>query len=223
VSAEFVPASLLSRAVRWVHQVGPDGASAEVLLPDGRRITSTAVRGTLNRMVRLWPPPTYSRSPDGNYALQELLALYVSLLRCLPPPMLNRPSPQGLSGRMRYTPDWFVVAARAGFATVPYAASSRHEDGARDGDRSAELTGAVHHAVIVAAGRVFGDPVATKAAAAACRMARLAQVELLGLRLATTADGAAWFEAADLYPDLRTGGEQLVDHLADLVPAREPR
>lgn len=35
VPAELVPTSVLSGAIHWVHRVGPAGASAEVVLPDG--------------------------------------------------------------------------------------------------------------------------------------------------------------------------------------------
>lgn len=217
VPVELVSASMLSAATRWVHRVGPQGASAEIFLGDGRCIASAAVRGTLNRVAALWFPPAYLASQDGDYALQEVLAMHISLLHCLPPPVLNRPTPQGLTGRMRYTPDWLVLAAKAGFATVPYTISSRHEGSPPDQDRTAMPAGAARHAVIVAARRVFGDPIATRAAAAACRLACLAQVELVGLWLGATPDGAWWFEAADLYPDLRTGGAELLDHLAGLA------
>lgn len=224
VPAEFVPASVLSRAVRWGHRIGSEGASVEVVLPDGRCITSAAVRGTLNRMVGLWPAPDYVASPDSDYALQELLAMYVSLLQCLSAPVLNRPTSQGLSGRVRYTPDWLVLAARAGFATASYAVSSRGDDWCRDDDRL-QITipaAAKRHNVVVAAGRVFGDPLSARATAAACRLTMLAEVDLLGLRLATACDGGAWFEAADLYPDLRTAGGGLLDHLVGLAPGEPP-
>lgn len=217
VPAEFVPTSVLSGALRWVHRVDTCGASAEVLLPDGRVIDSATVRGTLNRVVGLWPPEAYFASADWDYAVQELLAMYLSLLQCLPSPVLNRPTPQGLSGRLRYTPEWFVLAARAGFATIPYAASTRDDFSAPT--IAAVPSGATRHSVIVAAGRVFGDPLDAAAAATACQLADLAELNLLGLQIATTPDGAAWFEAADLYPDLRTGGAEFLDHLAGLVPA----
>lgn len=220
VPVELVLTSVLSGAVRWAHRVGPAGASAEVVLPDGRMIATESVRGTLNRVVGLWPPAEFLASPDGDYAVQELLAMYLSLLQCLPAPVLNRPTPQGLSGRLRYSPDWFVLAARAGFVTIPYAASTR--DDAPPGGSPLGASGLVsadRHTVIVAAGQVFGDPISAAAAAAACRLAALAQVELLGLQLATAPDGAAWFESADLYPDLRAGGEQFLDHLGRLAPA----
>jgi hypothetical protein len=221
---ELVTSSVLSRAVRWVHRVDSEGASVEVLLSDGRRIVSNAVRGTLNRMVGPCLPPAYFSSPDGVYARTELLAMYVSLLRALPPPVLNRPGPQGLSGRMRYTPEWLVLAARAGFATQPYTVSSRpagrnHREVADD---LVALPGASRHQVIVAAGRAFGHQLSTGTAAAACQLASVADTELLGLRLAITDDGAAWFEAADLYPDLRTAGADLLDHLARAVAKEAP-
>src|SRR5215213_2932280 len=125
VPVEFVSTSVLSGAVRWIHRVDSSGASAEVILPDGRCIDSGTIRGTLNRVVSLSPPPTFFASPDGDYALQELLALYLSLLRCLPAPVLNRPSSQGLSGRIRSTLDWLVLASRAGLATRPYTVTSK--------------------------------------------------------------------------------------------------
>lgn len=215
VPAEFVPTSVLSGALRWVHRVDARGASAEVQLPDGRVIDTGAVRGTLNRVVGLWPPEVYFASPDGDYAVQELLAMYLSLLQCLSSPVLNRPTPQGLSGRLRYTPEWFVLAARAGFTTIPYAASTR--EGVPAHTTAAVPSDATRHTVIVAAGRVFGDPLDAAAAVTACQLADLADLNLLGLQIATTPDGAAWFEAADLYPDLRMGGAEFLDHLAGLA------
>lgn len=223
VPVEFVPASALSAAVRWIHRVGRDGASVEVLLRDGRLIDSRAVHGTLNRLVSVWPPAEYLATPDRDYALQELLALYLSLLHCLPTPVLNRPSPQGLSGRMRYTPEWLVLASRAGFATAPYAVSTATDGRRHRRDEPAyHRAPSTHHEVIVAAGRVFGDPVTPHVGAAACRLSRLAGMGLLGLVVATTADGAATFEAADLYPDLRSAGTDLLAHLAGLVDTKAP-
>jgi hypothetical protein len=121
---------------------------------------------------------------------------------------------------MRYNSEWFVLAARAGFATPPYAVSSRGADADLGGGPTDTVVPAQanHHSVIVAAGGVFGDRVSARAASAACRLAKLADVDLLGLRLATAEDGVVWFEAADLYPDLRTAGDGLVDHLVGLVP-----
>lgn len=215
VPAELVPTSVLSGALRWVHRVDTRGASAEVLLPGGRVIDTADVCGTLNRVVGLWPPEAYFASPDGDYAVQELLAMYLSLLECLPSPVLNRPTPQGLSGRLRYTPEWCVLAARAGFTTIPYTASTRNDVPART--TTAAPSGATRHTVIVAAGRVFGDPLDSAAAAMACQLADLADLNMVGLQIATTPDGAAWFEAADLYPDLRVGGAEFLDHLAGLA------
>jgi hypothetical protein len=219
LAVEFIPASALAHAVRLVHRVGPGATTAELLLADGRRVTSTKVRATLNRMLGPSSSPEWGRGPDSEYAMQEMLSLYVSLLRCLPGPILNPPSAQGLSGRLRYTPEWYVLAARSGFATRPFAVSS--EDGFDDSrDREvAPGTAARMHNVIVAADEVFGDPLSQADRAAACELARLAGLQLLGLHLATGSDGATWFEAADLYPDLRAGGVPLIDHLAQLVPA----
>lgn len=143
-------------------------------------IATTLVRGTLNIVVGMWPPAEFFTSPDGDYAAQELLAMYLGLLQCLPPPVLNRPNPQVLSGRLRYTPDWYVLAARAGFATIPDTASTREDTAPGDTPAAGALAAtAARHTVIVASGRVFGDPIGA-AAAAACKLAELANVELLG-------------------------------------------
>ena len=216
VAVELVPTRLLSAALRWNHRIGPDGASFAVDLPDGRCVESRAVHATLNRVVSLSPPSEYAASPDGEYALQELLALYLSLLRCLSPPVLNPSSPQGLAGRLRYAPEWTALASRAGFTTDPFRVASTEE---RTDPRTTDHSGrpaVLSQTLLVAAGRLFGNPVAPGVATAACRLASLAGVDLLGVQVATTADGTATFVSADLYPDLRPAGDALLDHLATL-------
>lgn len=216
VAVELVSTRLLSAALRWNHRVGLEGASFVVDLPDGRCVESRAVHATLNRVVSLSPPLEYAASPDGEYALQELLALYLSLLRCLSPPVLNPPTPQGLAGRLRYAPEWTALASLAGFTTTPFRVASteeRADAGTTDQSGPAAVSG---QTLLVAAGRLFGNPVAPGVATAARRLASLAGVGLLGLQVATTAEGTAAFVSADLYPDLRPAGDALLDHLATL-------
>jgi hypothetical protein len=216
LATQFVPASVFSRAVRWVHGVGPNGAYADITLADGRRISSAEVGGTLNRMLGLWPPDEYFSSPDSDYATQELLSMYVSLLQSLPAPILNPPTALGLSGRMRYPADWFVLAAEAGFETESYIMSTRNGFGTANGRNIAPAAASLWHKSIVLGDRVFGDPLSEPLAEAACRLARLAGVSVLGLNLLIHGDKAARFESADLYPDLRAGGTALIDYLAEL-------
>ena len=233
VPVELVTTSLLSAAVRWDHRVDSDGASLEVDLPDGRHLDSRSVGATLNRVTSLSPPARYFASPDGDYALQELLALYLSVLQCLPGPVLNRPSAQGLSGRMRYVPEWLVLAARAGFVTAPHTVSTASDD-ARGPSRPAGEQEWPTTDLLVAAGRVFGPaagppaagptaagpPVAERprVAAAARRLSELAGADILGIRVETTPD-AVRFGAVDARPDLSLGGDALLDHLAGLSTA----
>jgi hypothetical protein len=222
VAVEVVSTRALSAAVRWNHRVGRHGASVVADLPDGRRLDSNAVRATLNRVAALNPPVEYFVSPDGEYAQQELLALYLSLLHSLPGPVLNRPTPQGLSGRLRYAPEWAVLAARAGLGSRAFHVSTalaQPHAGAALSDRPVPSP----TLVIVAAGRLFPDGLPRAAAAAALRLAGLAGLDLVGFRLETTAEGTAMFEAADLHPDLRPAGDPLLDHLAALADAGAPR
>jgi hypothetical protein len=217
VRVETVTARMLSAAVRWVHVVADGGSWVEVSLADGRCIDSRRVGGALNRVLSLDPPLEYMVSPDGEYALQELFALYLSLLQSLPPPVLNRPTPQGLSGRVRNAPDWLVLAARAGLATEAYTLSSRQMFSAGAVARRARPYPVERLEVIVAGGRAFSSRESPEATAAAIRLADLAGVGVLGLHLTATADGGARFAAADLYPDLRRAGPALLDHLGDLA------
>lgn len=221
VHAELVTASDLSRAVRWVHRLDSSDAFVEVTLADGRSISSAEVRVTLNRLLGVWPPTAYAHSPDSDYALQELLAMYVSLLWCLQGPVLNRSSAQGLSGPARYTLEWMVLAARAGFAVRPHTMSSRAQDTPTP-ERWPRHESPVRR-VVVAAGRVFGEHLTGPAVASACRLADLAGTALLGINVAYTQNGTACFEGADLYPDLKAAGEELIDHIVTLADPQDRR
>jgi hypothetical protein len=233
--AELVTAEMLAHASRWVHMVGPGRVGAELLLPDGRLLEFNTVGATLNRLTGLELTRAFSVSPDREYALQEVFALYLSVLQCPRGPILNRPSPQGLSGRIRSVPEWLMLAATSGLATLPFCVSSHVDTSGQDATKTAhpdshcqpetmpDLAGASLQQIIVAAGEVFGaDNISRATADAARRLTKLAGVELLGLQLTMTDRGEAWFHAADLYPDLSIGRDPLLDHLEALLSTRVP-
>jgi hypothetical protein len=110
---------------RFEHRIGAAGASTVLELPTGQRIDTVEVNGTLNRLT--WPRMEVLRAVrrgDREYAVQELWAFWLSWLRTLPAPVLNPPSPAGLSGAQMDGSDW---DARAGRLGLPISAGGRAE------------------------------------------------------------------------------------------------
>jgi hypothetical protein len=200
-------------AARWAHRVGAGAASVEAELPDGRRICGEAVRGVLNR---LYTPPDdllpLVAPDDRDYARQELMAFYMSWLYALPGPMLGRPSPQGLSGAWRHVSEWRWFAARAGLPTEPYRLTSRDLGADGYGDPAGHAPGA--RTVVVVAGRAVGRDVPEAVLEGSVRLAALAETDLLGVEVAPSPMGTLSFAGASPLPDLRLGGEELLDVLA---------
>ncbi|MBU6498502.1 MAG: hypothetical protein KGQ40_08240, partial [Rhodospirillales bacterium] len=86
----------------WRHRVGAKGA--DILLRfDTGQLDGRSVRGVLNRLSYL-PRAWLARigGPDRDYAMQEMLAFYLSWLHSLGGPKLNPPAPQGLCGNLRH-------------------------------------------------------------------------------------------------------------------------
>lgn len=204
---ELVTSTSLGTATRWVHRLGPAGGELEVSLADGREIRSTDVSGVLNRLLSAWNPRIgHARDGDREYAIQEIHAFHVSWLHALPGPMLNRPHMGGLSGRWRYASEWLALGARAGLPTRPSPLDSDQtppwlaspEDNVRT--------------VITVGGQVLGAPSADLVDG--CRkLAELSATPLLGTSFRS--DAVGWhLVGATPHPDLRLGGEPLLDALA---------
>ena len=49
---------------------------------------------------------------DREYALSEMQAFYLSWLSAIPGQVVNRPTPQGLSGHWHHISEWALSAAR---------------------------------------------------------------------------------------------------------------
>lgn len=203
---------------RWVHRVGAAGASVEIALPDGRTIRGSEVRGTLNRLLYAPRDPLVLVEPsDRDYVVQELSAFYMSWLRSLPGPMLNRATPQSLCGRVRHISEWMWLAGRAGLPVNDYSQSSAAAPA--EYALHARVPGAPHslQTAIVVKGEVFG-PAADNGVAGGCaRLAELADAPLLGVELAVMPDGTHRFAGATSCPDLRIGGESMLDRLAECL------
>lgn len=209
---ELVTAEMLSNGARWDHRVGVSGASISITLADGRVITNDSVRGTLNRLSHV-SLQHLARNPDYDYVTQEYAAFFMSWLYALRQPVLNRANAQGLCGAWRHISEWVSLAAEAGLATPAYRQTSNDQT-----DETLELrklfpTGTPTTTMIVVGGRVVGPSLPQEIRAGCLRLAQLSQTPLLGIDFA--ASGNTWtFAGATPMPDLRLGGEPLLDALA---------
>lgn len=197
----------------WEHRLGSGDARVALALHDGRTIDGAAVGGVLNRLTHLeghlFP---LARTADRNYALQEMTALFMSWLAALPGVVLNRAVPQGLCGSWRHPSEWAILAARAGLATRPY-----HQNGRALVPVGAQETdGRETSTVFVVDGHVVGD-VPSRVKSQCRRLSQLSATPLLGITLAAGADGRPTFAHATPQPDLRVGGDALLDALASAL------
>lgn len=206
--AELVTAETLV-AARWEHRVGEEGAFVRFRLPDGRAFDGRSTRGTLNRLAGT-SAGAWAGSPDGDYVVQELHAFFVSWLHCLPRPVLNPPHSQGLSGRWRHPSEWAWLAGEAGLPAT-YKQSGR-DDRAGTVVPFSSPPGA--RTVITVGNRVAGAPAPPAILDGCRRLAGLAGTPVLGVDFLPGPQGAWTFAGATSWPDLRLGGEPVLDHLA---------
>jgi hypothetical protein len=191
---KIVSTETLSFAIRWEHRVSQSGTSTGITLADGTMIESEALDGVLNRlMVAPSPPVRFGIESDQSYAAYEFSALQMSWLAGLNR-VINPPSPQGLAGAWRDPLEWKLLAARAGLT-------------------EAAVGSAPGRQVIIIGLRVCGADVPDEVRAASLALARLSATPLLGVGFTT--DWA--FVEATVYPDLRTGGVDVIDALIEAL------
>lgn len=212
---EIVTAEVLAYNRRFVHRLATSQQSINVMLADGRVIDSATICGTLNRLQLVPFEHLHSaNATDRQYAEQELYALFLSWLNGLPGPVLNQPTPQGLSGAWRHLSEWMWIAAQAGLSTMPYRQSDAH---------SALLPNALSRAatrsIIVVKDKCFGPIAPPTVTVGSVRLADLSKTSLLGVDFQITPTGDWIFMNATPLPDLRLGGEALLDVLANTLRA----
>ncbi len=211
---ELVSAEALASSLRWEHRLGNFGASVTITLADGREVSSQKLRGVLNRLltvpIHLWQSAVEA---ERDYVTQELSAFYLSWLYSLPCPVINRPTPLGLSGQWRRDAEWVLLANQAGLPTPPYVHRSAASP-AEEGGFNLEFLPAARHNVLVVAGRAVGSPAPSKVLEGCLHLSELAKTELLGVQFVETPDVAWLFAGATPYPDLTLGGAPLLEALA---------
>ncbi len=218
---ELVTAEVLSCAVRCEHRLTANTQSVDITLADGRRIESAAVRGTLNRIH--YPAVQHLSvvaEEEREYAAQELQAFYLGWLYSLPAPMLNVPTPQGLSGQWRFPTEWNVLASQAGLVTRSMHVSSREYDIGMFASNMSPENSRNHHTIFCVAGDVIGDHVPVEVATACRSLAKASGTALLGLEFEL---GDRWtFLNASVSPNLSLGGQPLIASLVSLFSNRSP-
>jgi len=195
-----------------VHEMTSAHPRTTFTLPGGRIIDSADVQGVLNRMTGL--PVAHlagASAEEALYAYQELHALILSVLYGLGAQVVNRPTPQGLAGHLRSHAEWLALAGRSGLRTQDY----REDD--REGTSTSSLPAGTALQMIVFDGDVYGAALPADVRSRVGVLAGLAESRLLGVDLIRCSKGDWWFAAASVLPDLRVGGEGLLDALTSAL------
>jgi hypothetical protein len=208
----MITADSLSFDAVWEHRIGTDRVIVDITLSDGRRIRSEALRGVINRLQQV---PTDAmvlmHSSEYDYVYHEMNTFFMSWLSALPQPVLNRPKPGGLSGGSPHISEWIWLASRAGLPTPEYVYTDQDYLRVNSGYASAIQT------VFVVDHSLIGQTASSDMNRSCIRLAELSGIELLGIDF-TIGPNETWsFAGATSYPDLRIGGADLLDALADIL------
>jgi hypothetical protein len=208
---ELLTAEVLTTNARWLHTVGVDGAHFNVTLGDGRIIDNRYVNGVVNRLTHV-PLQHLRGAPDFEYATQEYTAFFMSWLKALPSPVFNGADAQGLSGAWRHVSEWVCLAAQAGLPTMSYSQTSHDDIDETMQIRRIVPDGTPTTMVITLGDRVFGPALPPHLSAGCRELASISETPLLGIEF--TIGQSPAFVSATPMPDLRLGGEPLLDELA---------
>jgi hypothetical protein len=217
----LVTSEMLTQNAKWEHTVGVGGAQINITLADGRVINNRQLRGVVNRMTHV-PLEHLAGASDYDYAVQEYTALFMSWLNALPDPIFNRVDTQGLSGAWRHASEWVWLATQAGLPTPEYQQTSHDQI-----DEGVELRRLVPETAktmmaIAVRDRVFGPTLPTTFRKGCAELARISKTPLLGIEFAVKpGTNSLVFAGATPMPDLRLGGEPLLDALAVNLFRRE--
>lgn len=196
---------------------------SQIALGDGRVLSDEGLWGVLNRFTTVYAEHWRRLGPqDAAYAESEIHAALLVWLDSLGDVVTNPPSPFWLGGAYLRPQVWRMHAAGVGMPVAPVrdAAGTLATDVDTGSDEYVDsglsqivpsLTSM--RTVIVHRGEVFGD--ATPALAAWGRaLAERVGVPLLGMDVGQTADGAHVLADVTVHPDLRLGGQPLVESIA---------
>jgi hypothetical protein len=212
---ELVTADDLSLADYWEHRIV--GGRASIRIRAGKLdIDGGQLCGVFNRLYAV-PIPHWrsAKQSDQDYVQQELTALFLSWLHGLSCPVINRPTPQGLSGQWRSESEWAWLAHRAGLPVAPYRQSARDRIDEMKGEKRMVPLGALVQTVIVLGDAVAGAAAPPPVVAACQSLAKISGTELLGVDFIAGPAGPWTFAGANPMPYLMLGGPALIQALCD--------
>lgn len=213
---EFVSAEQLALSTFTEHRLDGMRSTLRFRTEAGLQVDGDRLDGVVNRLYTV-PVAHWRSAPrvDQDYVQQEMAAFFLSWIHALPCAVVNRPTPQGLCGQWRQESEWVVLARSAGLAVAPYRQSSRDRIDEMKGEKRLVPAGAHVATAVVVGRRVVGLPLAPAIAAACVRLAELASVHLLGVDFVVDPRGTCNFVGANPMPDLRVGGDALIEALLD--------
>lgn len=220
---EILSADMLAYSLRWEHWLGNDSVGVGITLADGRNIRSDTILGVLNRLQTIPSAHLRANPADRDYASQELFAFFMSWIYSLPRTVLNRPGSQSLSGQWRHASEWVWLAARAGLATPRYRQNSCDETDMMRSRGRITSAGTPVNTVIVVDGLVVGASAPPDVIRGCKRLSELSMTPLLGVEFTASPIEPWTFAGATLLPDLRLGGEALLDALALVLRGKPER
>lgn len=209
---EIVSAESLIYSKSIKHCIEPRHTRTQIKLTDGRVIDSASIRGSLNRIHLLPSDHLRAANPaDRRYAEQELQALFLSWLYALPGKTVNRPAPFGLCGVWLFQSKWTWLASRAGLSTGVFRQGSMIKESAPP-----NYLNPAARTVIVLAGRCFGASAPPAVRQGCVKLAQACEAEMLGVDFCIDADGEWIFAGASTVPEIRIGGEPLLNALFEV-------
>jgi len=180
-------------AAGWCHPIG--AASRSTAVVGGRVVAVEGITGVLTRRPYVVEQELGHIVPaDRAYVASEMTAFLLSWLSSLECPVLNRPTPSGLSGPNWWPEQWTYAAAQFGLPVRPVRRRTVLADDAPAAADPPPLT------VTVVGERCIG-PVDPALSVQARRFARAVGVDLLAVHFSGPAPGAA-FLGADPWPDV---------------------
>lgn len=212
---EVVTAMELLQGATWRHRIGSSGAGFSVRLADGRVIDSTSVRGIVNRIQYVPPVAAAAMTPtDREYFLAEQHGFFLAWLASFPGPILNPPTPRGLSGAWRPPSEWACLAARVGLRHEPVTSSEAIRPYTWHGT-------ALGPGAITVESEIVDTGLDDAVRHACLRLARLAESPVLGIDFRADGEGVPVFVGASPCPPLITAGDGVLDAFAYVLSRKE--
>lgn len=207
---EYVTDADLVDAI-WQHEVSDDGCRTILTLSDGRQIDTSQVSGVLNRFTHIPADMVAKVTPDDReYARQELYALVLSWLHSFEGHVLNPPDAMGLCGAWRADAEWAMLAHDVDIPSLPL------NCGEQGGGWLSYPSMAISPpAVVVIGDDVFSREDIDESISDKCRaLTQRANTPILGLYFVDDL-----LNGATPLPDLRAGGDELIESIAHSLAA----